>query len=237
MTESNQPKEGALRQIQVLLGASKAARAEGLSGDLIVTHAEIKALSDDRWQLNEAAYENAMTALKTADERDEWRRKCGNARNKVDELARMDREDAESIGMALVAAIPDDAVWDQSPVELYIRAINERDEARNALSKAESKLRDEEERHALLQSRCFEGFPSASDGIFDAQREDALDAARYRYLRSTKAYYGNPDIYPYIVMGMAGKTIPLIEEEVDDAVDRAIATPMDWKGDPAEAPA
>ena len=34
-----------------------------------------------------------------------------------------------------------------------------------------SRLRREEEEHAKLQSRCFEGFPSASDGIFDAVRE------------------------------------------------------------------
>jgi hypothetical protein len=40
-----------------------------------------------------------------------------------------------------------------------------------ARKEAERKLRDEEERHAALQSRCYEGFPSVSDGIFDALRE------------------------------------------------------------------
>lgn len=33
------------------------------------------------------------------------------------------------------------------------------------------KLRGEEERHAALQARCYEGFASASDGIFDALNE------------------------------------------------------------------
>lgn len=42
-----------------------------------------------------------------------------------------------------------------------LRAVEtERDEARK-------KLRVEEEGHAQLQVRCYEGFPSASDGIFD----------------------------------------------------------------------
>lgn len=37
-------------------------------------------------------------------------------------------------------------------------------------------LHDEEERHALLQSRCYEGFPSGTDGIFDALKAaDAKD--------------------------------------------------------------
>lgn len=38
-------------------------------------------------------------------------------------------------------------------------------------SELERQLADEQERHAQLQSRCYEGFPSVSDGIFDALRE------------------------------------------------------------------
>jgi hypothetical protein len=44
----------------------------------------------------------------------------------------------------------------------------------------------EENEHAELQSRCFEGFPSVSEGIFDAYKaasnsHDALVAALRRY--------------------------------------------------------
>lgn len=44
----------------------------------------------------------------------------------------------------------------------------------------------EENEHAELQSRCFEGFPSVSDGIFDAYKaarnyHDALVAALEKY--------------------------------------------------------
>ena len=62
-----------------------------------------------------------------------------------------------------------------------LRAVEaERDEARK-------KLRVEEEDHAQLQVRCYEGFPSASDGIFDelsalraelARKDAALKAER-----------------------------------------------------------
>lgn len=45
------------------------------------------------------------------------------------------------------------------------------DAASARIRELEAKLRDEEERHAALQSRCYEGFPSATDGIFDALRE------------------------------------------------------------------
>ena len=45
---------------------------------------------------------------------------------------------------------------------------------------ANEKLRDEEERHAALQSRCYEGFASVSDGIFDALRESEQQLAAER---------------------------------------------------------
>lgn len=52
----------------------------------------------------------------------------------------------------------------------------------NEARETKAKLRDEEERHALLQSRCHEGFPSVSDGIFDALAESRAYAERLRYL-------------------------------------------------------
>ena len=45
-----------------------------------------------------------------------------------------------------------------------------------------AKLREVEQRHAALQDRCYEGFPSATDGIFDADkamREAARRLAPY----------------------------------------------------------
>lgn len=39
------------------------------------------------------------------------------------------------------------------------------------IERLQRELDDERERHAELQCRCYEGFPSASDGIFDAYRE------------------------------------------------------------------
>ena len=37
----------------------------------------------------------------------------------------------------------------------------------NEIERLRAAYRDEEERHAALQARCYEGFPSVSDGIFD----------------------------------------------------------------------
>lgn len=42
---------------------------------------------------------------------------------------------------------------------------------RHQLTQAQEQLQDEQERHAQLQSRCYEGFPTVSDGIFDAYKE------------------------------------------------------------------
>lgn len=51
------------------------------------------------------------------------------------------------------------------------------------LLELEHRLREEEEAHVALQSRCYEGFASATDGIFDHLREAEKDAKRYRWLR------------------------------------------------------
>lgn len=51
------------------------------------------------------------------------------------------------------------------------RTANDLMSVRRWLKESNGKLRDEEERHAALQSRCYEGFASATDGIFDALRE------------------------------------------------------------------
>lgn len=49
---------------------------------------------------------------------------------------------------------------------------------------------DEQEEHAALQARCFEGFPSASDGIFDHVAD--VDAA----IRSVlEAFESEPQVY------------------------------------------
>jgi hypothetical protein len=45
-----------------------------------------------------------------------------------------------------------------------------------------AKLSREENEHAELQSRCFEGFPSVSDGIFDAHREAKAELLSLRAL-------------------------------------------------------
>lgn len=45
-------------------------------------------------------------------------------------------------------------------------------------------LSDEQERHAILQSRCFEGYPSVSDGIFDAVKERDKEIAELRSIIS-----------------------------------------------------
>jgi hypothetical protein len=45
-----------------------------------------------------------------------------------------------------------------------------------------AKLLREENEHAELQSRCFEGFPSVSDGIFDAYRETKAELLALRAL-------------------------------------------------------
>lgn len=42
-----------------------------------------------------------------------------------------------------------------------------------------NRLREEEEAHAALQVRCYEGFPTGTDGIFDALL-DAETALRER---------------------------------------------------------
>ena len=49
-----------------------------------------------------------------------------------------------------------------------------------ALAAEKERARGEEERHAALQARCFEGFPSVSDGIFDALKEADAEVARLR---------------------------------------------------------
>jgi len=50
-------------------------------------------------------------------------------------------------------------------------AVKELVELHASFADTSLKLRDEEERHAALQARCYEGFPSGSDGIFDALKE------------------------------------------------------------------
>jgi len=61
-----------------------------------------------------------------------------------------------------------------SPTSQLERVQTERDSWRRVserLQEEKNQIADERERHAALQSRCYEGFASASDGIFDALRE------------------------------------------------------------------
>jgi hypothetical protein len=53
-------------------------------------------------------------------------------------------------------------------------------EARAEVERLFLKLRAEEERHAALAVRCYEGFPSISDGIFDALKEAEAKLAEAR---------------------------------------------------------
>lgn len=48
------------------------------------------------------------------------------------------------------------------------------------IASLEARLRDEQETHAALQSRCYEGFASATDGIFDYLREVQAENAALR---------------------------------------------------------
>lgn len=52
------------------------------------------------------------------------------------------------------------------------------------------------------------------------------DAARYRYLRGTKALQGDPTFFPYAVIMFENTdaVMPLFAAALDEAVDRAIRT-------------
>lgn len=57
----------------------------------------------------------------------------------------------------------------------------------------ERQLADEQERHAQLQSRCYEGFPSVSDGIFDALKEADRKLAKVTAERDALQKQVTPD--------------------------------------------
>lgn len=62
---------------------------------------------------------------------------------------------------------------------------------RRALA-AEEQLREEEENHATLQARCYEGFPSCTDGIFEAYKQlqnDVIKIASYEAAEKRNELY------------------------------------------------
>ena len=82
--------------------------------------------------------------------------------------------------------------------------------------------------HGFTPCRCreFQGVASGVVGgpfTLAGQGPDALDAARYRYLRNVAGQWGGDEDGPMVCDGLGDAFDFLRGEEVDESVDRAIA--------------
>jgi hypothetical protein len=111
----------------------------------------------------------------------------------------------------------------------------------NVIESLQRELDREQNEHAVLQSRCFEGFPSATDGIFDAYR--ALRSAHeppavpYGWVERQTNKFIECEHQPT----MRGDWIPLYHRPaqpppVDDVDQRARARFIENHGLPAHDP-